>query len=55
MNGFQKSVVISALDQDDKLSDWDTDFINDMAERPDDFELSEKQNHQLNRIAQKLD
>lgn len=55
MNGFQKSIVLSALDQEDKLTDWEVDFINDLAEKPDDYALSKKQNSIINRISQKLD
>jgi len=55
MNGFQKSIVRSAIEQDNKLSVWEVDFIYDMDNKADDYELSEKQNHIINRIAQKLD
>lgn len=55
MNRVQKKFVLDALDQEHKLSAWESDFINDLAELPDDYELSEKQNHILNRIQGKLD
>ena len=54
MNGFQKSVVLDALTHEHVLTGWELDFINDMAELPDDYELSEKQNAIVNRISQKL-
>ena len=55
MNGFQKSIVLSALDQEDKLTDWKVDFISYIADMSDDYDLSEKQNSIINRISQKLD
>lgn len=55
MNGFQQSIVDSAMDQSEKLTAWECDFIGDMADKPDDYELSEKQNKIINRIAQKLE
>ena len=55
MNRVQKKFVMDALDQDYKLTDWELGFINDLAEKPDDYELSEKQNAILNRIQRKLD
>jgi len=55
MNRVQKRFVMDALDQEDKLSEWESTFINDLADKPDDYELSEKQNEVLNRIQRKLD
>lgn len=54
MNGFQKSVVLDALDNERELTEWELDFMNDLADLPDDYELSEKQNAIVNRISQKL-
>jgi len=53
MNGFQKKAILRALDNQDKLTDWEVDFINSLAELDDDQPLTEKQNKVLNRIAQK--
>lgn len=43
------------MDQPEKLTDWENEFIDSLAEKDDDYELSEKQNRILNRISQKLD
>lgn len=55
MNKVQKKFVIDALDQPEKLTDWESDFIDSLAEKPDEYILSEKQNEILNRIQRKLD
>lgn len=58
MNRVQRQFVIDALDQEHKLSEWESGFINDLAERDErnpDLELSDKQNEILNRIQRKLD
>lgn len=55
MNRAQKRFVKDALDQPEKLSDWENNFINDLAEKEEDYELSDKQNDVLNRIQRKLD
>ena len=54
MNRVQWKFVEDALDQDEKLSAWECDFISDLADRGEDYELSEKQNAVLNRISQKI-
>lgn len=54
MNGMQKKFVLDALDSEDKLSDWEWDFINSLADLPDDKELTERQNSVLNRISQTI-
>lgn len=55
MNGLQKKIIIRALDAADELTEWEHEFVSDLAEKPDGYELSERQNHQLNRIWSKLD
>lgn len=55
MNRVQIKFVKDALDQDYKLTDWENQFINDLAEKPEGYELTEKQNAILNRIQKKLD
>lgn len=55
MNRVQIRFIKDALDQPEKLSDWENNFINDLAEKPEGYELSEKQNAMLNRIQGKLD
>lgn len=54
MNRIQKKFICDALDSEHMLSEWESQFINDLAERPDDYELSNKQNEVLNRISQKI-
>lgn len=54
MNGYQRKRILEALDNEAKLSEWEWDFINSLADRPDDYELSHKQNEILNRISQKM-
>jgi hypothetical protein len=55
MNRVQKQFVKDALDQPEKLTDWEYDYINDLAGKPDEYVLSQKQNEILNRIQRKLD
>ena len=55
MNRVQQRFILDALEQDDKLSEWEFDFINSLADRPEEYQLSEKQNEILNRIQRKLD
>lgn len=54
MNRFQIKIVTDALDQPENLSDWESDFISNIADKGDDYELSDKQNAIINRIGQKL-
>ena len=57
MNGFQSKRVIEAMDNEDKLTEWEVDFVNSLAdqdERHPDKPLSEKQNEILNQISQKI-
>lgn len=55
MNRVQKRFVKDAMDQPYKLSEWENKFIDDLSEKEDDYELSEKQNSILNRTQGKLD
>ena len=58
MNKVQRKFVIDALDQEHKLTEWESQFINDLAERDEhapDYTLSDRQNEILNRIQRKLD
>lgn len=59
MNRFQIKVITDALEQPEKLTEWEYDFVSDLAEKETDdmgksYELSEKQNAIINRIGQKL-
>jgi len=53
MNGFQRKIILAALEDSEPLSDRDYDFIQSIAEKDDDYEVSEKQNKWLNDISQK--
>lgn len=55
MNRVQIRFIKDAMDQPENLTDWENNFINDLAERGDDYVLSEKQNSTLNKIQGKLD
>lgn len=58
MNRVQRRFVLDALDQEHKLTEWESHFINDLAERDEqdpDRQLSDRQNEVLNRIQRKLD
>ena len=55
MNRVQIKFIQDALDQPEKLTEWEYGYINALAERGDDYKLSEKQNEILNRIQRKLD
>lgn len=52
-NKFQIKLIKDALDNPEQLTEWEYDFINSLAEKDDDYKLSEKQNTILNRIGEK--
>lgn len=54
MNRVQRRFIKDAMDDEHKLSEWEREFINDLAEKDDSYELSEKQNETLNRIQRKI-
>lgn len=54
MNRVQKKFIIDAVDNLEMLSDWENDFILDLAKKEESYTLSEKQNSTLNRIVQKI-
>lgn len=54
MNRVQWKFVQDALENDHKLSAWEQDFVSDLDDRGEDYELSDKQNAVLNRISQKV-
>ena len=55
MNRVQIRFIKDALEQEHKLTSWESDYINDLAEKDGGYELSDKQNSILNRIQGKLD
>lgn len=57
MNRVQRKFIKDAFDQQHKLTEWEADFINDLAERDEkhpDKDLTYRQNEILNRIQAKL-
>ncbi len=54
MNRLQSKIIADALENDHLLSAWECDFINDMASKPDGYELSEKQNAIVNKIGSRI-
>ena len=54
MNGSQWKFVEDAMDQPEKLTDWEQEFVDNLFNNFEDRELSEKQNAILNKISQKL-
>lgn len=53
-NKIQTKFIVDALDSDHLLSEWEIEFINNLAEYPEDRPLTDKQNEILNRISQKI-
>lgn len=54
MNKVQIKFIQDAMDNEYKLTSWEWDFINNLADKSEDYELSEKQNAILNRIQGKI-
>ena len=54
MNGFQEKIIEKAMDNDHKLSSWECEFVENLSEKSDRYELSDKQNEILNRISEKV-
>lgn len=54
MNGFQEKIIAKAMDNDSKLSTWECEFIDNLSDKDDRYELSDKQNEILNRISEKV-
>lgn len=54
MNGFQEKQLLEASQNLEQLTEWEQGFVRDLLEKGDGYELSEKQNGIVNRIAQKL-
>lgn len=54
MNRVQVQLIKECLDSEHQMSVWEWDFINNIADKDDDYELSEKQNKVLNEINSRL-
>ncbi len=53
MNRFQQKIINDAIEDPEPLTDWEYDFVNDLAENWGDQDLSPAQNKIINRISQK--
>lgn len=54
MNRIQQKIIKDALEYPDKLSEWEYEFVNSLADKPNDYELTDKQNTILNRVCNTL-
>ena len=54
MNRVQLKFIEDAIGLESRLTDWERTFIDDLDNKPDEYELSARQNETLNRISQKL-
>lgn len=57
MNRVQRQIILDALDDEHLLNEWESNFINNLAdldEKSPDTPLNERQNSILNRINNKL-
>ena len=54
MNRVQQQIIKEALEYPHLLTEWEVDFIDSLADRDDDYELSSKQNEIVNRIGSKV-
>ena len=50
----QAQTIKKAINNKDKLNDWENGFIATLSRKQDDYELSDKQVKTLNKIGQKL-
>lgn len=57
MNRIQRKFVLDAMDCEDKLTEWEANFINSLSELDEhnpEAKLSDKQNEILNKIQHKI-
>ena len=54
MNKLYKRMILDGLENEEMLTEWEVEFINNLAEKPDDYEFSEKQKEVLKRIEHKI-
>ena len=54
MNKYHTETIKQALDSDELLSEWEVDFISNLADKDDNYKLSEKQVECLNKITSKI-
>ena len=54
MNKFYINIIKEALEYQHLLNDWEINFINNIAERGDNYTLSKKEISVLNKISTKV-
>ncbi len=54
MNRVQKQIIKDALEYPENLSIWELAYMRGLADKPDNYELSEKQNKIVNSIGSKV-
>ncbi len=54
MNNYQIKRIAEAMEKSIRLTAWEHDFIVHLSEKDESEELSEKENHKLNEISQKM-
>lgn len=55
MTPEQFSIIETCMEQEEKLDDWEKNFILDLYEESDDYILSPEQNFKLQNIIQRLE
>jgi len=53
VNSYQEKRIVRALENNSKLTSWEYDFINSLADKDEDYKLSDRQNEVLNKISEK--
>ena len=54
MNGLQVRWLEKADERREELTEWEEEFVIGLLDKPENYELSDKQNSVLNRINAKL-
>ena len=54
MDRFYNRIILDGLDHPELLSEWECGFIASLAEKDEDFELSDKQKEVLRKIEHKI-
>jgi len=54
VSDYHRSIISQALDSPELLTEWEVDFIDNVAEKDLDYVFSEKQAEILNRIEHKI-
>jgi hypothetical protein len=55
MNRVQIKLIKDCIEYPYALNDWERGFIDNLADNEENYELSYKENHKLNQIAQKVE